>query len=69
MCYMPGGGGGGLHMLHSSVGVVVGLGYMCYMMGGGLHMLHSSVGVGLHVLHDFVCVCEGGGGAVHVPSG
>ena len=28
-------GGGGLHMLHSSVGVVVGLGYMCYMTGGG----------------------------------
>ena len=22
-------------MLHSSVGVVVGLGYMCYMTGGG----------------------------------
>ena len=29
-------------MLHSSVGVVVGLGYMCYMTGGGGGATHAA---------------------------
>ena len=46
-------------MLHSSVGVVVGLGYMCYMTlcvcvggggGGGRYMCHLVKGEGLHII-------------------
>ena len=48
-------------MLHSSVGVVVGLGYMCYMMGGGGYTC-CIVLWGLWLGWATCATCRGGGG-------